>query len=293
MAQWGIDFASVDGNKPVDFQALKQAGASFVWIRGSFVYAGAGVWHNTPDPVLARDWTRLATSGMVRGTYMFPVLQASQSPIEQVATLKRAVDAAGGLRAGIDLPPCLDIEFPGRGIASTGLDRAGVMAWLRTAIAELRRVFGVPPILYTSGRVWNDSDADCLNNPPAPDLVECPLWLARYPYATRLHAIIPPPMLAPPPVPRPWGDCWWAHQYQGDALGVPGVSNTADLNRFRGAKQGDKGGHVAWIQNKLSLKADGIFGPNTENAVRAFQLQTNRTVDGMVGIGTFAGLCWL
>lgn len=53
----------------------------------------------------------------------------------------------------------------------------------------------------------------------------------------------------------------------------------------------------AWLQttlNKLGanppLTADGIVGPATRNAVRAFQLHENLVVDGLVGPATFAAL---
>jgi lysozyme family protein len=53
----------------------------------------------------------------------------------------------------------------------------------------------------------------------------------------------------------------------------------------------------AWLQaslNKLGanpqLEADGIVGPATRNAVRAFQLSQNLAADGLVGPATFAAL---
>lgn len=52
-----------------------------------------------------------------------------------------------------------------------------------------------------------------------------------------------------------------------------------------------------WLQTSLNklgaqpqLEADGIVGPATRNAVRAFQLAQNITVDGLVGPETFAAL---
>lgn len=293
---WGVDYASVDGNHPPDFNAFKKAGGSFVWIRASYgAYdAGHNAWRMVPDPAFARDWAALKNfqPDLRRGAYMGPAVLASHTPEEQIGVFRAAVQDVGGLIPGIDFPPCLDIEFP-QGIKGTGLDAAGVLDWVRRAVAEMRRLFGCWPIIYTSGRVWNDTDADCLANPPAPDLVSCPLWLARYAYATRQPAVLPPPDGAPPPVPTPWGDEWHAHQDQGDALGVPGFTATTDVDRFRVAKQGDHGGHVAWYQRKRGLVADGAFGPATAADVKAFQTSRGLVADAVIGVGTFCAAAWL
>ena len=48
-------------------------------------------------------------------------------------------------------------------------------------------------------------------------------------------------------------------------------------------KKGSTGEVVEMIQQALGLKVDGHFGPQTEAAVRQWQLQNSRTVDGIVG----------
>jgi N-acetylmuramoyl-L-alanine amidase len=47
---------------------------------------------------------------------------------------------------------------------------------------------------------------------------------------------------------------------------------------------------VRFLQRKLSVDADGIFGPITEEAVRRFQAGKGLTVDGIVGRQTWAAL---
>ncbi len=292
---FGIDYAGVDSNRPPNFSALKGAGASFCFIRASYAFhiPVHNAWIVQGDPTFSRDWEPLKASGLIRGAYMFPVIQAAQSATEQAEIFKHAVDAAGGLRPGIDFPPCLDIEFPGKGIDDTGLDRAGVLAWLSSVTTQLTRLFGCPPLLYTSGRVWNDTDADCLGNPPAPlSMAPCPLWLARYTYKTRLPAVLPPPEGPPPPVPGPWGDSdnYWFHQDQGDALGVPGFSSTVDISRFNsGPLHGDR---ARWVQRRLNVSADGSFGPQSLAALRTFQSTHGLIADGIVGPKTFCALAW-
>lgn len=51
-------------------------------------------------------------------------------------------------------------------------------------------------------------------------------------------------------------------------------------------RQGDTGAQVQSLQKKLSIVADGYFGPATEKAVREFQLKNNLVVDGIAGIRT-------
>ncbi len=61
-------------------------------------------------------------------------------------------------------------------------------------------------------------------------------------------------------------------------------------------RQGSRGETVRTVQTKLkrwgyySGSADGIYGPATERAVRAFQKKNGLAVDGVVGRATFAAL---
>lgn len=55
-------------------------------------------------------------------------------------------------------------------------------------------------------------------------------------------------------------------------------------------KKGSKGDDVKTLQNCLGLKADGIFGTLTENAVKAFQKANNMVSDGIVGPKTWGKL---
>ena len=52
-------------------------------------------------------------------------------------------------------------------------------------------------------------------------------------------------------------------------------------------KIGSKGDDVKKLQQVLSLKPDGIFGPVTERAVKRYQLQNDLVVDGIVGRNTW------
>lgn len=55
-------------------------------------------------------------------------------------------------------------------------------------------------------------------------------------------------------------------------------------------KLGSRGNEVKALQEKLNLKADGIFGPLTEEAVKDFQRSNGLEVDGIVGANTISKL---
>jgi len=61
-------------------------------------------------------------------------------------------------------------------------------------------------------------------------------------------------------------------------------ATTADL------KRGSRGPAVATAQRALGIAADGVFGPQTHRAVRAFQATHGLAVDGVIGPATRAAL---
>jgi peptidoglycan hydrolase-like protein with peptidoglycan-binding domain len=70
---------------------------------------------------------------------------------------------------------------------------------------------------------------------------------------------------------------------------------TAMISAWRLVRQGDQQHPVQTLQYLLrargrSLTVDGIFGPNTDAAVRAFQQQKGLAVDGIVGPVTWSAL---
>jgi N-acetylmuramoyl-L-alanine amidase len=55
-------------------------------------------------------------------------------------------------------------------------------------------------------------------------------------------------------------------------------------------KLGSRGSDVKTLQHALSLAEDGIFGPVTEETVKAFQKEHGLSIDGIVGPNTWAAL---
>ena len=294
----GVDYASVDGNERPDIVKVKTAiGCAFAIIRGSYK-----TW---TDPTAKRDTAAWRAANIPVGVYAFPdMTKGGATPADQIQALARS----GAVMDG-DIPPTLDVEFPG-GIARTGRTRAELLAWILEAVMEMRRVFGCSPMLYTSARVWDGEDADALDadhndfGTLNPTLAECPLWLARYPFKTGIQAIGDTAderklveSLPWPPVPKAWGDQGnvWIHQYQGDAIKLNGFSATVDLNRFRMLRHGDTGERVCWLKRRLCLAEGmpGVFDDALDDAVREFQRREGLVSDGVVGPRTFARIAWL
>ncbi|MGH7179390.1 MAG: peptidoglycan-binding protein [Tepidisphaeraceae bacterium] len=293
--QLGVDYASVDGNAPPNWALAKQPSAdgsrlTFVIVRGAY-----GDW---ADTTCIRDWSGIQAAGLVRGAYLYPRYKNGQGDLvpiaSQVNALKRALDAGGGLVPFKDLPPAIDIESKGSPTAF-GCTAEQALAWYREVWNAMRLAFGVLPAIYTSARVWNED----LDNHMAPDLATSPTWLAKpWPWKekTAAHRDITKPFSEgayDPQVPIPWGgNNWWIHQYQGDAINYPGFTHTVDCNRFNLMKLGARGARVSWVQRRIAAKPDGVFGTETEKAVKAFQAQHNLTPDGVIGPMTFAPLAW-
>jgi peptidoglycan hydrolase-like protein with peptidoglycan-binding domain len=85
---------------------------------------------------------------------------------------------------------------------------------------------------------------------------------------------------------------WWVHQYQGDAVQLPGLPGTVDMNRFHAMIKGDQGERVKWVQRRLGMAASGEFDDGTLATVLAHQREHELVADGIVGPQTFASLCW-
>ena len=250
-------------------------------------------WGIYPDPAFVRNWPLIQQAGIVRGAYLFLRFPRGEHPAPDPAAQATAFIKKVGRLAESDLPPSLDVEFPGRlGRRETGLTAPQCLASVRAACKVLTDHYGVAPIIYTSARVWRED----LLNLPAADLAESPLWLARYPFK-KGPAILDARVsrLASPPVPPPWGDStnWWIHQYQGDAIQLPGFpSGNVDLNRFNVLLNGTTGDRVKWIQRRLGIAQNGLFDPATDRALRSFKARKGIPPEDGVGPRTFAYLCW-
>lgn len=291
----GIDTASVAGNKKIDWTAAKAAGISFAIIRSNY--------GNGQDTAFAREWDRIREAGLVRGAYLFlrfPRAGTSKCPPPDVQA-QAMIKTLGAIQPG-DLPPTMDLEFPGGGRKETGMSAVECIDWALRALSVFEKAYSVAPILYTSARVWRDDlanlSADQLAGRLGSYMTECPLWLARYRFAKGLavRSGAAFDVMKAPAVPPPWGDAenWWIHQYQGDATGAPGFpTGNVDMNRFNPLYKGAVGARVAWVQKRLDVQVThATFDSNTAYAVKSFQAEHGLVADGIVGPRTFAYLAW-
>ena len=284
-----VDYASVDGNPTPDYAELKRACSAAGSVPRVAIMRGA--WGTARDLTVQRDAPKALDAGMICGAYLYlrmPQEGYSASPADQVHAYADSLQGMAIVgREGKWLAPILDVEN------DTGAGAQETMKHVQDAWHELVKLFGVPPIVYTSNRVWTE----ILRNLPAGDMTQSALWLAKpWPWKERSLAILSGEPFANgnfnPTVPSPWGaDNWWMHQYQGDAKPCPGFAKTVDLSRFKTMRQGESGRRVEWVAKRVGLRA-AVFGPDMVKAVRSFQMARTLEVDGIVGPQTFAALTW-
>ncbi|WP_315114136.1 N-acetylmuramoyl-L-alanine amidase [Clostridium intestinale] len=76
-------------------------------------------------------------------------------------------------------------------------------------------------------------------------------------------------------------------------LVVDGIAGPKTLAAAPMVSQGARGNITKWIQQKLGVAADGIFGPQTRQSVISFQRSNGLSTDGIVGPNTWRKLLGL
>ena len=109
----------------------------------------------------------------------------------------------------------------------------------------------------------------------------------------------PTPEPVPTPTPQPTSknyNSWIARlQEECNKQGfsnqkVDGIAGPNTLNGSPMVRRGARGNITKLIQEKLGISADGIFGANTEVAVKNYQRTNGLSVDGIVGRNTWRKL---
>ena len=283
----GVDYASPDGNAPPNFAVAKQAGVRFAIVRAVYGRSLSPTPGPYLDPTWARDQHAILAAGLKRSAYLFLCFERTGSTTPTPEAQANAFADYVSLLPHRDFVPMIDVEE-----ASDVMSPSEMHAWIVRAAQVLALRYGAWPGMYTSNRVWQEN----LQGQPAGELARCPLWIAKpWPWQPGQPAQLNGAPNYQPTTISQFGDRtnWWAYQFQGDAKGVPGFSSTADLSRFHVVRRGDQGTIVSWVQHRVATRVDGIFGPNTEAAVKAAQATYGLARDGIVGPDTFAALAWI
>lgn len=215
----GIDVSHWQGE--IDWQRVAEKGKRFAFLK-------ATDGHDFLDPTFGFNRSEARANGLLVGAYHFARPDPSKGDaVEEARWFVSQADPKPG-----NLLPVLDLE------TSKGLDRTEVTLWIRRWLAEVRRLTGVTPLVYTSPYGWAHRTGD--SRAPARD--GAPLWIA--------HWGVESPLL-------PAGDWdsngWRVWQYTSDGH-VAGIAGRVDLDVVPGSSLGPI------TIRRLTLEVDGDAG---------------------------------
>lgn len=301
--QSGIDWYGPDGNtqrgRKIDLDAAWRAGArtfhrkmiQLPWVDG--------------DPGFIEDWQLLGESKLplVRQFYVFPDFRPDAAKAAtQIRAAAKLLARAGGMRPS-DMAPAFDTEFGGRPPPQS----PAAIARFREAIAQaMHDEWGCWPAEYSSARVVDGTDIDCLHGERSWTAERCTMWCKT---GYRLGYNQPPdehPPKGTPKMPRQWaapgGAGAWLNQYQGEVIQFAGFLGKVDLNRFLYLRRGDVDpNRITWVQLGLlgwnrtpgsdaRLTVSGLWDDATDRELRQFQRDNGLDADAIIGPRTFAFL---
>lgn len=295
----GLDYASVDDDPKPDFRAVAAAGYGFVILRRSNCYFDAHyqAFRLTHDATYERDAQAARDAGITVGSYIFPCMKKGAPSAEE--QFGNFLSGGGDILPGVDLPPTIDLEFPGSGIADTGCTQAECLKFLHDMIVACETHLKVTPIIYTSRvQVHDDNGLGLPENLGDAVLGRCPLW-DKIPY--RLKAGQPVDTVAPaaPRLPTPWlpdrAMCpgWWIRQSQGDARDP--LFHQADIDDFQLFDPLAPDVRYAWVGRKAGFQGpwdDPTARVTLKDRIIEIQRQHGLTADAIVGPKTWSILAW-
>ncbi|QQE77678.1 GH25 family lysozyme [Alicyclobacillus sp. SO9] len=286
----GMDVSHWQGS--IDWGQVKKSGIVFAFIK-------ATESTNYTDVDITVNFEQSKAEGVLRGAYHFARPSASDAKAQVshfVSVLLKQTDSG-------DLPPVLDLEDNG------GLSPEDLGAWVDAWVEELEAQIHRTPLIYVSPYFANTYLPD--------KLVSTPLWIANWEVSSPADV-------------KQWSDwTFWQYSNKGSVAGIKGPvdldvykgtvsalrevwgpGNSAKPGHSGGSGQsssspsashpmllyGDTGIHVKDVQILLYRAGlhpgwiDGIFGPDTLQAVRDFQHQQKISMDGIVGPVTWTHL---
>ena len=263
MALKGIDVSEWQGT--IDWRKVAKDGVQF-----AVIHAGYGRELSQKDKYFERNYAGARAAGIKVGAFWYSYADSVARAEQEARTCLKVLDGKH-----LDLPVFFDQEYePGILKLSTKTRTDIVLKFLETIKAA-----GRPCGLYSS----TDFITTKLQ---ANRLTAYPLWIAEY--GSKLHYT---------------GKVWaWQYTDKGRVAGIKGrvdmdhgyfaQAKNTDSNLLR---KGDTGAAVKLLQHRLNLLGwqlteDGIWGVQTDSAVRGYQYRAGLTVDGIVGAKTRAAL---
>lgn len=153
----GIDISKWQDDLDWDQIYAKDIYGDTVFFKFVIIKATEGIWME--DPMYDEFWNESKDAGLIRGAYHYFYPQKNIQ--QQARNYITSVDLNPG-----DLPPVIDIEETG------GLSKKEIVKNLQLFIAELKKEFKQPPIIY--------SNADFVNDYLSDDFKSYKFWVAHY-----------------------------------------------------------------------------------------------------------------
>ena len=263
MRSKGIDVSEHQGH--IDWAKVAKDGVQFAVIR-----AGYGRELSQKDDYFEQNYTAAKKAGIQVGAYWYSYANSVKRAEEEAKTCLKVLEGKK-----FDLPIFFDQEYEKSILALSSKTRTDIILKFLEIIQAAGRKCG----LYSSTNFIT-------TKLQASRLRQYPLWIAEY--GSKLH----------------YPGTVWAWQYTSTGR-VSGIKGHVDCNHGYFAQQqntsdgllrkGDTGAAIKLLQHRLNLvgsqlTVDGIWGVQTDSAVRNYQYKAGRTVDGIVGPKTQAAL---
>ena len=307
----GVDISYANGN--IDLGKVKAAGYDYVMIR-----CGYGSDLLTQDDAQFEANVRKAESlGLPWGVYLYSYATCKAEALSEVQHVKRLLKGKKPT-----MPIALDVEDSAYYTRHGCFNKATITEVVRTFIEGIRKA-GYYPMIYT-GIYWLGEYID------KSVYMSCDLWIAQWnstcqytgdnlgmwQYGGEVNYLESNSISGVgvidkdicyrdyPTIIKQGGYNGWTKGSGGESASKPElITATCELRMRYLAKEGYSNSEkqVKTLQrllrasdylgaDKLPLTIDGIFGRNTDYAVRSFQKDNNVNVDGVVGIDTWSKL---
>lgn len=267
---FGIDCAKWQGT--INWAKVKSAGVQVAILKATDK-------NNGPEPAFARNYAGATAQGIKVGCYRY-VYARTVAAAEVEARKVLAVIQGKAMPAGV----WLDVEDK----TIRGIPRATMLKMI-VAMTRIFQAAGYQVGIYTN--------PDWYNHVLDVSKITLPFWVAswgtnngkpqRKPTIKAQHTL-----------------AGWQYTDKGRVAGINTAVDLSQIYQFIGQTQnaddgllrkGDTGAAIKLLQHRLNilgnqLTEDGVWGVQTDSAVRGYQYRAGLTVDGIVGPKTQAAL---